>query len=297
MGTLLFNRNTYDAMQAGLDASSYDRLVWTPDVLGSICFLIASYLAYAQACGGFVRRRGATRVGDGCAQPHAGSVAFGIAAIAAYWVPTSGSVLDLAAANGFTALGGLCFLIGALLLLPRGAGSPQSDDASSRIALNLAAESFRSIARRRAAGVFLAVGCGATTTAVAACTQHDRVGARALLRDQRLDQLDLVGHRFAPGDNLSEEGLKSAADDVESATDTFVEDVQGLGAPDTEAGQKAKESVDQLGDELDSELAKIERSRRSLRCERCPRRRLDNQRNALDDESTDRLHLLRARAN
>ena len=48
-----------------------------------------------------------------------GSVAFGIAAVAAYWVPTSGSVLNLAAANGFTALGGLCFLAGALLLLPR----------------------------------------------------------------------------------------------------------------------------------------------------------------------------------
>ena len=129
VGTLLFNRNTYDAMQAGLDASSYDRLVWTPDVLGSICFLIASYLAYAQACGGFVRRPRRDCESVMAVLNLAGSVAFGIAAIAAYWVPTSGSVLDLAAANGFTALGGLCFLIGALLLLPRGAGSPQSDDA------------------------------------------------------------------------------------------------------------------------------------------------------------------------
>ncbi len=50
-----------------------------------------------------------------------GSVAFGISAIAAFWVPTEGSVVDLAAANAFTALGGLCFLIGALLLLPEGA--------------------------------------------------------------------------------------------------------------------------------------------------------------------------------
>jgi YrhK-like protein len=129
VGTLLFNRNTYDAMQAGLDASSYDRLVWTPDVLGSICFLIASYLAYAQACGGFVRRPRRDRGSVIAMLNLAGSVAFGIAAIAAYWVPTSGSVLDLAAANGFTALGGLCFLIGALLLLPRGVGSPESDDA------------------------------------------------------------------------------------------------------------------------------------------------------------------------
>ena len=34
--------------------------------------------------------------------------------------------------------------------------------------------------------------------------------------------------------------------------------MKGLGAPDTEAGQKAKESVDQLADNLDNELAKIE---------------------------------------
>jgi len=129
VGTLLFNRNTYHAMQAGLDASSYDRLVWTPDLLGSICFLVASYLAYAQTCGGFVSRPRRDRESVMAVLNLAGSVAFGIAAIAAYWVPTSGSVLDLAAANGFTALGGLCFLIGALLLLPRRVGSPQSDDA------------------------------------------------------------------------------------------------------------------------------------------------------------------------
>jgi hypothetical protein len=129
-GTLLFNRNTYDAMQAGLDANSYDRLVWTPDVLGSICFLVASYLAYAQACGGLVRLPRRDRESVIATLNLAGSVAFGIAAIASYWVPTSGSVLDLAAANGFTALGGLCFLAGALLLLPRGKSSSGSGDAT-----------------------------------------------------------------------------------------------------------------------------------------------------------------------
>jgi hypothetical protein len=61
-----------------------------------------------------------------------GSVAFGISAVAAYWVPDEESVVDLAAANAFTALGGLCFLLGALLLLPEGAGdeSPVSGGAT-----------------------------------------------------------------------------------------------------------------------------------------------------------------------
>ena len=50
-----------------------------------------------------------------------GCIAFGISAIAAFVVPSTGSVVDLAAANLFTALGGLCFLIGAVLLLPESA--------------------------------------------------------------------------------------------------------------------------------------------------------------------------------
>jgi hypothetical protein len=51
-----------------------------------------------------------------------GCIAFGISAIAALWVPSNGSVVDLAAANVFTAFGGLCFLVGANLLLPESAG-------------------------------------------------------------------------------------------------------------------------------------------------------------------------------
>jgi hypothetical protein len=51
-----------------------------------------------------------------------------VRAIAAFWVPSTGSVLDLAAANGFTALGGVCFFVGAVLLLPRWGPSSQPDD-------------------------------------------------------------------------------------------------------------------------------------------------------------------------
>jgi predicted transcriptional regulator len=58
-------------------------------------------------------------------------------------------------------------------------------------------------------------------------------------------------------DDLSEESVKSAVDDVGDATETFVDDVKGLGTPDTEAGQKAKESVDKLAKNLDDDLAEI----------------------------------------
>jgi len=48
-----------------------------------------------------------------------GCVLFGVSAVASYVVPSSGSILDLAASNWTTVLGALCFFIGALLILPR----------------------------------------------------------------------------------------------------------------------------------------------------------------------------------
>jgi hypothetical protein len=45
---------------------------------------------------------------------------FGISAVAGYVVPSSGSVLDLAASNWNTCLGALCFLINGLATLTTG---------------------------------------------------------------------------------------------------------------------------------------------------------------------------------
>jgi hypothetical protein len=38
------------ALQSGLDTTECDRLVWRPDALGSICFLVSGYLAYLEVC-------------------------------------------------------------------------------------------------------------------------------------------------------------------------------------------------------------------------------------------------------
>ena len=46
--------------------------------------------------------------------------------VASYVVPATGGVVELAAANAFTALGALCFLVGAVLLLPESATAASS---------------------------------------------------------------------------------------------------------------------------------------------------------------------------
>jgi hypothetical protein len=123
LGTLFFNVTTYQAMHTALTSAEYDRLVWRPDALGSICFLISGAIAYrASPRHGWLPDRGE----QGWWQPAInllGCVFFGVSAIAGYVVPSTGSILDLAASNWNTSLGAACFLACALDTLHSGKAS------------------------------------------------------------------------------------------------------------------------------------------------------------------------------
>lgn len=119
-GTLFFNVTTYQALHTSLSNPNYNRLVWRPDALGSVCFLVSGAIAYrASARRGWLPARGPA----GWWEPSVnllGCIFFGISAIAGYLVPSTGSVLNLAAANWNTALGAACFLACALATLLTG---------------------------------------------------------------------------------------------------------------------------------------------------------------------------------
>jgi YrhK-like protein len=119
VGTLLFNVDTFDAMLDGLSAEQDDRLVWAPDLFGSACFLASGALAYRVATGSRLLPAHRDRQWTTAAVNLTGCVFFGISAVASYVVPSSGSILDLAASNWCTVLGALCFFVGALLIVPR----------------------------------------------------------------------------------------------------------------------------------------------------------------------------------
>lgn len=69
--------------------------------------------------------------------------------------------------------------------------------------------------------------------------------------------LSSIGDTLKEG-NLSKDSLTSAVDDAKSATDTFTSDLDGLGLPDSDVGQQAKDSVDQLSTDLKSDMTKIQ---------------------------------------
>ena len=125
IGTLFFNLSTGAALISNLSVQQEDRLIWAPDLFGSTAFLISSVIAF-----GLARRLSSSVVGRRAvwwegALNLVGSVAFGLSAVAAVVLPTTGEPLNLALVNAGTFVGAVCFLVGAIIVL-YAAGPPRT---------------------------------------------------------------------------------------------------------------------------------------------------------------------------
>ncbi len=124
VGTIYFNLSTLAALDASLDPAKANRFVWRPDALGSVCFLVASELAFAEIGHRWISLRPRVRGWWIAALNLGGSVAFGISAAAARIVSDSGEPRNAELVNLGTFVGAVGFLVGALLLLPERTDSP-----------------------------------------------------------------------------------------------------------------------------------------------------------------------------
>ena len=117
-GTLWFNISTGNALREDLSAQAAHQHVWRPDAVGSICFLVASALAWFEVCHGWAAWRPRSWSWWITLANLVGSVAFGVSAVAGYINPATGQLHNAERSNLGTLIGAVCFLIGALLLLP-----------------------------------------------------------------------------------------------------------------------------------------------------------------------------------
>lgn len=117
-GTLFFNRSTLAALLGALGATHAANRVWRPDAFGSVCFLVASALAWAEVGHRWFSWRPSSLSWWIALLNLTGSIAFGASAVAAYVNPDSGQPRNVELVNLGTFVGALCFLIGAFLLLP-----------------------------------------------------------------------------------------------------------------------------------------------------------------------------------
>ncbi len=120
--------------------------------------------------------------------------------------------------------------------------------------------SKRSLLAATVAGVaLLAAGCGSSSNDSSSDASPTSEWADGLCTaiSTWTTSISEIGKTITGG-NLSKNSLTSAVDDAKSATETFTSDLDGLGKPDTEAGEQAKESIDMLSTELKGEVTTIE---------------------------------------
>lgn len=117
-GTILFNVSTFSALDTQLSSEQVARRVWAPDAFGSIAFLVASGLAFAGVARPWLRWRPRDLDWSVTMLNMVGSIAFGVSAVAAKAIDPTGAVRSVVLMNLGTFVGALCFLAGAVLLVP-----------------------------------------------------------------------------------------------------------------------------------------------------------------------------------
>ena len=113
------------------------------------------------------------------------------------------------------------------------------------------------VAAAVAALALAAAGCGGDESPTASATDEWADGFCTAITTWT-DSLQSVTDEFSSASALSQDGLENAANDVQSSTETLVDDLRGLGRPETESGDAVESSVDELSTTLESEVANIE---------------------------------------
>jgi hypothetical protein len=118
IGTVFFNFNTFYALNFEMTTQQINHLVWVPDALGSICFLVASGLVWLEVGHSLISWQIGNISWRIALLNLVGSIAFGVSAVSAFTIPMTGQPLNMLLVNLGTSFGAICFLSGAILLLP-----------------------------------------------------------------------------------------------------------------------------------------------------------------------------------
>ena len=112
-----------------------------------------------------------------------------------------------------------------------------------------------------ALAVVLAAGCGGGSSSSSSSSPSPKDWADNLCSAITTwsTSVQTAGQSLKNG-NLSEGDLKKTTSEIKDATSTFSDDLKGLGKPNTDAGQQAKDAIDQLSTEVKDDVDKLQSS-------------------------------------
>ena len=110
---------------------------------------------------------------------------------------------------------------------------------------------------------FLAAGCGSsgggsTTTTSSTSASATDTWASGVCSSITTWQAAIKSAAGSVKSDPTKNGLQTAAGDAKAATETLATDLKGQGKPDTQGGQQAKDSLDQLSTTLQQDMTTIE---------------------------------------
>ncbi len=111
VGTLAFGVSLLDAFLTTLDTAQLDHLIWAPDIIGCVLFLVSGHVAIEEVCHGRFRLLPRSLGWWLVTVNQLGSILFFVAGLAAYIRPSNTSAEHLGLVNWGTALGALCFAV------------------------------------------------------------------------------------------------------------------------------------------------------------------------------------------
>jgi hypothetical protein len=108
-GTLAFAISLVDAFLSDLSAGQADRLIWAPEMVGCILFLLSGHIGILEVCHGRFRLMALSLGWWIVIVNQIGSWLFMLSGLAAFVRPVTGEVISAEMINWGTALGAACF--------------------------------------------------------------------------------------------------------------------------------------------------------------------------------------------
>lgn len=116
-GTLAFAISLVDVFLSSLDTARIDHLIWAPEMVGCVLFLVSGHIGIIEVCHGRFRLMPRVLGWWIVTVNQVGSWLFFLSGLAAYVRPATGTVISVAVINWGTALGAACFSVAGLAQL------------------------------------------------------------------------------------------------------------------------------------------------------------------------------------